>query len=166
MFMKRREFLAAGLALNLTPAGVEAAIARSQQGASGGQRSVEPRSAKTTRLFKSPGLYPNALAVMTDAPGGLWIGQQKVSASSAKTYNLPFDTDPDEAAWRTTWIKRALKTVKRGQDELRYHAALMDAYAQHLSVLEMTLLAAGEEKRTAVTEEKQKQKRSPETQQV
>ena len=73
---------------------------------------------------------------------------------------------PDEAAWRTTWIKRALKTVKRGQDELRYQAALMDAYAQHLSVLEMTLLAAGEEKRTAVTEEKQKQKRSPETQPV
>ena len=70
----------------------------------------------------------------------------------------------DEAAWRTTWIKRALKTVKRGQAELRYHAALMDTYAQHLSVLEMTLLAAGEEKRTGAGEEKQK--RSPETQHV
>ena len=71
---------------------------------------------------------------------------------------------PDEAAWRTTWIKRALKTVKRGQAEIRYHAALMDVYAQHLNVLEMTLLAAGDEKRTAAAEEKQT--RSPETQQV
>lgn len=72
---------------------------------------------------------------------------------------------PDEAAWRLTWIKRALKTVKRGQAELRYHAALMDAYAQHLSVLEMTLLAAGEEKRTVPGDQKT-QKRSPEPQQV
>ena len=71
---------------------------------------------------------------------------------------------PDEAAWRTTWIKRALKTVRRGQAEIRHHAALMDVYAQHLSVVEMTLLAAGDEKRTAAAEEKQK--RTPETQQV
>ena len=70
----------------------------------------------------------------------------------------------DEAAWRMTWIKRALKTVKRAQGEIRHHAALMDVYAQHLSVIEMTLLAAGDEKRTAAAEEKQK--RSLETQQV
>jgi hypothetical protein len=41
-------------------------------------------------MFKSPGLYPNALAVMTDGPGGLWIGQQKVTAQNAVTYNLPW----------------------------------------------------------------------------
>jgi hypothetical protein len=40
----------------------------------------------------------------------------------------------------------------------------MDVYAQHLNVVEMTLLAAGDEKRTAAAEEKQK--RSPETQSV
>ena len=62
-------------------------------------------------MFKSPGLYPNALAVMTDGPGGLWIGQQKVSASSAKTYNLPVDKDPDEAAWLVDWNGKLLKTV-------------------------------------------------------
>ena len=45
-----------------------------------------------------------------------------------------------------TWIKRALSTVKRGQGEIKYHAALMDAYAEHLSVLEMTLIAAAEQK--------------------
>ena len=71
---------------------------------------------------------------------------------------------PDEAAWRMTWIKRALKTIKRAQAEIRHDAALMDVYAQHLSVLEMTLLAAGDEKRTAAAGEKQK--RSPEPQQV
>jgi hypothetical protein len=51
----------------------------------------------------------------------------------------------DDAAWRTSWIKRALSTVKRGQGEIQYHAALMDAYAEHLSVLEMTLIAAAEQ---------------------
>ena len=52
----------------------------------------------------------------------------------------------DEGAWRLTWIKRALNTVKRGQAEIKYQAALMDAYAEHLSVLEMTLIAAAEQK--------------------
>ena len=53
----------------------------------------------------------------------------------------------EEAAWRMTWIKRALNLVKRGQAEIKYHAALMDAYTEHLSVLEMTLIAAAEQKR-------------------
>ena len=54
----------------------------------------------------------------------------------------------DDAAWRTAWIKRALNTVKRGQAQIKYQAALMDAYAEHLSVLEMTLIAAAEQKPT------------------
>ena len=54
----------------------------------------------------------------------------------------------DDAAWRLTWIKRALNMVKRGQAEIRYQAALMDAYMEHLSVLEMTLIAAAEQKRS------------------
>jgi len=100
MSMKRREFLAAGLALSST------AIARAQQGGAtpdrsgGGEgrgRGATPtRMAKTTRMFKSPGVYPNALAVMTDGPGGLWIGQQKVTAQNAQTYNLPLNANPDE----------------------------------------------------------------------
>ena len=54
----------------------------------------------------------------------------------------------EDAAWRTTWIKRALKMVKRGQAEIKCHAALMDAYAEHLSVIEMALMAAAEQKRS------------------
>src|SRR5436190_14603086 len=112
MSMKRREFLAAGLGLN-----VASAVALAQQGGAtpdraggGGRSGVPTRSAKTTKLFKSPGMYPNALAVMTDAPGGLWIGQQKITASNAKTYNLPVLPDPNEAAWLVDWNGKLLKT--------------------------------------------------------
>ena len=47
---------------------------------------------------------------------------------------------------RTRWIKRALEAVKQGQEELKYETALMDAYAEHLSVLEMSLIDAAEQK--------------------
>jgi hypothetical protein len=62
-------------------------------------------------MFKSPDLYPNALAVMTDAPGGLWIGQQKVTPQSARTYQLPVASNPDEMAWLVDWHGKLLKTV-------------------------------------------------------
>src|SRR5687767_13061607 len=106
MSMKRREFLAAGLALP-----VVSTITLAQGGGGRGRGAAPPRVAKTTKLFKSPGMYPNALAVMTDAPGGLWIGQQKVTASNAKTYNLPVLPDPDEAAWLVDWHGKLIKTV-------------------------------------------------------
>jgi streptogramin lyase len=62
-------------------------------------------------MFKSPGMYPNALAVMTDAPGGLWIGQQKITPDNSKTYNLPLEKDRDEAAWLVDWNGKLVKTV-------------------------------------------------------
>jgi hypothetical protein len=49
-----------------------------------------------------------------------------------------------DAARRKRWITRALRAVKRGQAEIRYHAALSDAYIEHFSVLEMTLMGAVE----------------------
>ena len=116
MSMKRREFLAAGLALNIA----STVIAQAQQGgaapdrAGGGGRgrgATPKRMAKTTRMFKSPGMYPNALAVMTDGPGGLWIGQQKITPSNAQTYNLPVLPDISEAAWLVDWNGKLLKTV-------------------------------------------------------
>ena len=55
----------------------------------------------------------------------------------------------DDAAWRMTWIKQALDMVERAQAEIKYHAALMDAYTEHLTVLEMTLIAAVEQKRNS-----------------
>ena len=117
MGMKRREFLAAGLALNLGSAAMRwrsRAVrrrGRARRRWRQGRGAVPRRMAKTTRMFKSPGMYPNALAVMTDAPGGLWIGQQKITASNSKTYNLPVLPDPDEAAWLVDWNGKLLKTV-------------------------------------------------------
>ena len=58
-------------------------------------------------------------------------------------------TTAEHAALRMTWIKQALNMVKRGQAEIKHHAALMDAYAEHLGVLEMTLIAAAENKHDA-----------------
>src|SRR5689334_2225774 len=118
MQLKRRAFLATGLAASVG----SAVAALAQQGAAtpdragrgGGGRGRGPapaRTAKTTRMFKSPGLYPNALAVMTDGAGGLWIGQQKVTGQSAVTYGVPAEKDPDEAAWLVDWNGKLLKTI-------------------------------------------------------
>jgi hypothetical protein len=49
-----------------------------------------------------------------------------------------------DAVRRKRWITRALRAVKREQAEIQYHAALSDAYIEHLSVLEMTLMGAVE----------------------
>jgi len=107
MRLSRRELLAVGVGLNLT-----SAVALAGQATTGARGAGVPaRTAKTTRMFKSPGLYPNALAVMTDPPGGLWIGQQKVTAASAKTYNLPLEKEPEEAAWLVDWSGKLIKTV-------------------------------------------------------
>ena len=117
MSMKRREFLAAGLGLHITSTAIVlaqqggAAPDRAGRGGAGRGRGATPtRLAKTTRMFKSPGLYPNALAVMTDGSGGLWIGQQKVTAPNSP-YGVPPDPNPDEAAWLVDWNGKLLKTV-------------------------------------------------------
>ena len=77
----------------------------------------------------------------------------------------PTKTSDDEA-WRTTWVKQALNMVKRGQADIKYHAALMDAYAEHLNVVEMMLIAAAEQRRSEaaanLSAETDEQKRSAE----
>ena len=61
-------------------------------------------------------------------------------------------TSPQQAARRMAWIKRALKMVKRVQSEIAYHTGLVDAYAQHLNALEMTLISEAEKESTARSE--------------
>jgi hypothetical protein len=53
---------------------------------------------------------------------------------------------PRQAAQRMAWIKRALKVVKRAQDNVKFQTRLVDAYAQHLNALEMTLMSEAEQK--------------------
>ena len=76
--MTKREFLAASVGLGL---GLRAA-----RGQTNGDRRAAPRMAKTTKLFKSPPGFPNAIAV---TPEGLWIGEQKLSGAQAVSYHMP-----------------------------------------------------------------------------
>ena len=102
--MTKREFLTAGVGAGLTVRNGGVAFAQT-----GGGRKVPTRLAKTTKLFKSPDGFPNALAV---APEGLWIGEQKMSGAQAVTYHLPEPKSLDEAAWLVDWNGKLLKTVK------------------------------------------------------
>ena len=60
-------------------------------------------------------------------------------------------TNSRQAALRMAWIKRALRVVQRAQSTIKYHTGLVDAYAQHLNALEMTLLSEAEEKTSTKT---------------
>src|SRR4051812_4791750 len=101
MNLDRREFLATGLGLSL--AAMNTVFAQASGGTSpkakSGKGPAPTKRVRTTRMFKAPDMFPNALAVMTDAPGGLWIGQQKVTPANAQAFNLPMASDRDEAAW-------------------------------------------------------------------
>lgn len=103
--MNKREFLAAGVA---SLAGMSSAFA--QQGSAGRSNSgrTSSRKAKTTKLFKSPSGFPNAVAV---TPEGLWIGEQKLSGQVAVQYHLTDPKDLTEDAWLVNWHGKVLRTV-------------------------------------------------------
>src|SRR5262249_24422650 len=54
--------------------------------------------------------------------------------------------NPRDAERRKMWVDRALSLGRRGQEEVKHRAALLDAYAEHLSVLEMSLISAAEQR--------------------
>src|SRR5215471_7154779 len=99
--MTKREFLAAGGGAGLALRYSGAAFA--QQG-----RKLPMRKAKTTKLFKGPPGFPNAISV---TPEGLWIGEQKLSGEQAKAYKLPEPESLQECAWLVDWNGKLLKTV-------------------------------------------------------
>jgi hypothetical protein len=99
--MTKREFLAAGIGAGLALNYRNTAFAQ-------GGRKPPVRKAKTTKLFKSPEGFPNAISV---TPEGLWIGEQKMSGDQAKTYKLPEPKSLDESAWLVDWNGKLLKTV-------------------------------------------------------
>jgi hypothetical protein len=104
--INKREFLAAGIGASL--AGMSSAFA--QQGSAGRSNSgrTSSRKAKTTKLFKSPSGFPNAVAV---TPEGLWIGEQKLSGQVAVQYHLTDPKDLTENAWLVDWHGKVLRTV-------------------------------------------------------
>jgi hypothetical protein len=85
--MRKRDFLAAGLGLGAglaASAVLQPAMAQPARGAAGeggGRGRLPNRMAKTTQLFKAPGVYPNALA---SSPEGLWVAQQHLTDSEAR----------------------------------------------------------------------------------
>ena len=102
--MKRREFLSTGAAVAAALSlGIEVPKTAVAQ-----RRQIKHSKATTTKLFKSPGMYPNGIAV---APEGLWIAQQKMSLQQLKEWGQPVPADRDEAAWLVDWNGKLLKTV-------------------------------------------------------
>ena len=105
--MSKREFLAASIGAGMSLSAVGKAFAQEESAA--GARRVPSRRVKTTKLFKSPDRYPNAIAV---TPEGLWIGEQKETGQSAARYHLPEPKDLTERAWLVDWNGKVLKTVE------------------------------------------------------
>ena len=86
--MTKREFLATSLGAGLALSYGSAAFAQ-------GGKKLPVRKAKTTKLFKSPQGFPNAISI---TPEGLWIGEQKLFGDQAKAYKLPEPKSLEECA--------------------------------------------------------------------
>jgi len=84
-----------------------AAAAAAEEG--GGRRKLPTRKAKTTKLFKTPGPWPNALA---SSPEGLWVAQQHLTEGEAKGVNVPWPTKGKEQVWLMDMNGKVLKTVE------------------------------------------------------
>ena len=65
-----------------------------------------------------------------------WL--ERMLAASPKTSS--------EGVRRQHWIHDALHRIKRAKAQALYRATILDAYTEHLSVLELTLMGAAEEK--------------------
>jgi len=74
----------------------------------GGRKPLPTRMAKTTKLFKAPGVWPNALAA---SPQGLWVAQQHLTAGEAKGVNMAV-VPGKEQVWLMDMNGKVLKTVE------------------------------------------------------
>ena len=87
-----------------------------------------------------------------DATAGIWKARALAKQKWLEQALAEPSTGPQQAARRMAWVKRALKMVKRAHSEIAYHTGLVDAYAQHLNALEMTLISEAEKQTTARSE--------------
>jgi hypothetical protein len=111
----KREFLA-GIGLGMAAAaatapafaqGMKKAVAAPDDSPRG--KTLPNRMAKTTKLFKTPGPWPNALAT---APEGLWVAQQHLTEGEAKGVNMPWPSKGKEQVWLMDMNGKMLKTVE------------------------------------------------------
>jgi hypothetical protein len=117
MSIAKRDFLLGSLGIGAGLVIPKPVLAQAQGAApeSARLRDVPHRVARATNVFKAPELYPNALAVMTDAPGGLWVAQQKLKGIQAKRYNVPEQSGPDQV-FLLDWNGKLLKTLSSGSE--------------------------------------------------
>ena len=104
--LNKREFLATGVG-----AGLGWGVVRTASGQRRGGTAAKPissRKAKTTKLFRCPEGFPNAVAVTSE---GLWIAEQKLSGAAAAQYRVSEPKDLTERAWLVDWNGKILKTV-------------------------------------------------------
>ena len=106
----KRQFLTAGAALGvtLTAAQLSPVFAQHDSPQSKPSGPKRGRTAKTTRLFKAPEIYPNALAV---GETGVWIGQQKMEGDAALRAKAPAQLGA-EKIWLMDWSGNLLKTYE------------------------------------------------------
>jgi len=115
MRIARRDLLMGSLGLGARLAASDVAMAQ-PRGAEGARlRDVRYRQARATNMFKAPEMYPNALAVMTDPPGGLWIAQQKLKGIQAEHYHVPEQAGPDQV-FLVDWTGKVLKTLSSASE--------------------------------------------------
>jgi hypothetical protein len=87
--ISKREFLGASIGAGMGLSAARKALAQqgapasatANRGGSAGNRQVPSRKVKTTKLFKSPDGFPNAIAV---TPEGLWIGGRELSPAGTE----------------------------------------------------------------------------------
>jgi hypothetical protein len=98
---------AAAVAVPALAQGMKKAAAAPEDGPAG--KVLPNRMAKTTKLFKTPGPWPNALAM---APEGLWVAQQHLTEGEAKGVNVPWPTKGKEQVWLMDMNGKVLKTAE------------------------------------------------------
>jgi hypothetical protein len=116
--ISKRDFLA-GLGLMAGSAAIAPALAQSAAMKSAaaspaapaapapGAKALPNRMARTHKLFKAPGFYPNGLAV---APEGLWVAQQFLADDVARRAGSSRPPGK-ESVWLMDWNGKLLKTL-------------------------------------------------------
>jgi hypothetical protein len=89
-------------------------------------------------------MVPSSDTPLLELQRGLWKARAQAKQKWLERTLAESPNGAREVSERDRWIKQTLKAVKRGQAEVSYRAALLDAYAEHLSVLEMILIGATE----------------------
>lgn len=113
--MAKRTLFAGGLGLGASLLIPRPVLAQAQNDNPTYKGDVRHRMARATNVFKAPELYPNALAVMTDPPGGIWIAQQKLKGIQAERYHVPEQPGLDQV-FLVDWNGKLLKTLSSGSE--------------------------------------------------